>query len=89
MNIAGMSEAMVLATKCGVDPERVFEAIKGGLAGSTVLNAKMPMVLERNFNPGFRIELHIKDLNNAVAAAKAVGMEIPLTSEDFGNDESA
>ncbi len=81
MNIAGMCEAMVLATKCGVDPERVFQAIKGGLAGSTVLNAKMPMVLERNFNPGFRIELHIKDLNNAMAAAKAVGMEIPLTGE--------
>ena len=45
LNIAAMSEAMVLATKAGVDPEKVFNAIKGGLAGSTVLNAKMPLAL--------------------------------------------
>lgn len=81
LNIAAMSEAMVLATKCGVDAEKVFDAIKGGLAGSTVLNAKMPMVLDGNFNPGFRIELHIKDLQNALDAAHTVGSPIPLTSE--------
>ena len=52
LNIAAMSEAMVLATKAGVDPERVYQAIRGGLAGSTVLDAKMPLVLERNFKPG-------------------------------------
>lgn len=81
LNIAAMSEAMVLATKCGVDAEKVFDAIKGGLAGSTVLNAKMPMVLDGNFDPGFRIELHIKDLQNALDAAHTVGSPIPLTSE--------
>lgn len=80
LNIAAMSEAFVLATKAGVNPENVFNAIKGGLAGSTVLNAKAPMVLQRNFTPGFRIELHIKDLTNAMNAAKAVDMDLPLTS---------
>ena len=59
-NIAAMGEALVLATKCGIDPAVVFDAVKGGLAGSTVLNAKAPMVLDRNFKPGFRIKLHQK-----------------------------
>lgn len=81
VNIAGMSEALVLATKAGVDPEQVFEAIRGGLAGSTVLNAKAPMILNRNFNPGFRIGLHIKDLNNAMDTANAHRMELPLTNQ--------
>ncbi len=81
LNIAAMSEAYVLATKAGVDPERVFNAIKGGLAGSTVLNAKSPMVLEGNYKPGFRIELHIKDLQNALDTAHETGVPIPLTSQ--------
>jgi 2-hydroxy-3-oxopropionate reductase len=81
LNIAAMSEAFVLATKAGVDPERVFNAIKGGLAGSTVLNAKAPMVLEGNYKPGFRIELHIKDLQNALDTAHEIGVPIPLTSQ--------
>jgi len=81
LNIAAMSEAMVLATKAGVDPEKVFQAIRGGLAGSTVLDAKVPMVLERNFKPGFRIELHIKDLMNALDTAHEIGVPIPLTSQ--------
>jgi 2-hydroxy-3-oxopropionate reductase len=81
LNIAAMSEALVLATKAGVNPETVFNAIKGGLAGSTVLNAKAPMVLDGNFKPGFRIELHIKDLQNALDTAHAVGVPIPLTSQ--------
>jgi 2-hydroxy-3-oxopropionate reductase len=81
LNIAAMSEAFVLATKAGVDPERVFNAIKGGLAGSTVLNAKAPMVLEGNYKPGFRIELHIKDLQNALDTAHETGVPIPLTSQ--------
>lgn len=80
LNIAAMSEAFVLATKAGVDPERVFNAIKGGLAGSTVLNAKAPMVLEGNYKPGFRIELHIKDLQNALDTAHETTTPIPLTS---------
>jgi len=80
LNIAALSEALVLATKAGVDPARVFEAIKGGLAGSTVMNAKAPMMLAGNFKPGFRIELHIKDLANALDTAHALGVPIPLTS---------
>ncbi|MGA2547340.1 MAG: 2-hydroxy-3-oxopropionate reductase [Rectinemataceae bacterium] len=81
LNIAAMSEAYVLATKAGVDPEKVFNAIKGGLAGSNVLNAKSPMVLEGNYKPGFRIELHIKDLQNALDTAHEIGVPIPLTSQ--------
>lgn len=81
VNIAAMSEAFVLAEKSGVNPNNVFEAIKGGLAGSTVLNAKMPMILERNFKPGFRIELHIKDLLNAISASQSINMELPITKK--------
>jgi 2-hydroxy-3-oxopropionate reductase len=80
LNIAAMSEAMVLAAKAGVDPEKVFQAIRGGLAGSTVLDAKMPLVLKGNFKPGFRIELHIKDLANALDTAHEVGVPVPLSS---------
>jgi len=80
LNIAAMSEAMVLATKSGVDPGKVFQAIRGGLAGSTVLDAKMPLVLEGNFKPGFRIELHIKDLANALDTAHELGVPVPLSS---------
>jgi 2-hydroxy-3-oxopropionate reductase len=79
-NIAAMGEALVLATRAGIDPEAVFNAIKGGLAGSTVLNAKAPMVLERNFKPGFRIRLHQKDLRNALLAAESMKVALPLTS---------
>lgn len=81
LNIAAVSEGLVLAAKAGADPEKVYNAIKGGLAGSTVLNAKGPMILDRNFNPGFRIELHIKDLLNAVDTAHDVGAPLPLTSQ--------
>jgi 2-hydroxy-3-oxopropionate reductase len=80
-NIAAMAEALVLATKVGVDPELVYQAIRGGLAGSTVLDAKAPMVLNRNFNPGFRIELHIKDLTNALSAAHSAASPVPLTAQ--------
>jgi 2-hydroxy-3-oxopropionate reductase len=80
LNIAAVSEAFVLATKAGVDPSAVFDAIKGGLAGSTVMNAKVPMILDGNFKPGFRIELHIKDLQNALDTAHNLGAPIPLTA---------
>lgn len=81
LNIAAMSEALVLATKAGVEPGKVVDAIKGGLAGSTVLNAKAPMVLAGNYKPGFRIDLHIKDLQNALDTAHEIGAPIPLTSQ--------
>jgi len=80
LNIAALSEAMTLATKAGVDPELVFNAIKGGLAGSTVMNAKAPLIIDRKFDPGFRINLHIKDLNNAMETAHDVGVPLPLTA---------
>lgn len=80
LNIAAVSEAFTLATKAGVDPEAVFGAIRGGLAGSTVMNAKVPMMLDGNFRPGFRIELHIKDLANALDTAHALGVPVPLTA---------
>jgi len=80
VNIAGMGEALVLATKAGLDPEVVFNAVKGGLAGSAVLNAKAPMVISRNFKPGFRVRLHQKDLRNALLAAEAMKLPLPFTS---------
>lgn len=80
LNIAAMSEAMVLATKAGVNPERLYQAIRYGLAGSTVLDAKMPLALAGNFKPGFRIELHIKDLANALDTAHQLGVPVPLSS---------
>jgi 2-hydroxy-3-oxopropionate reductase len=81
LNIAAMSEALVLGAKGGVNPEIIFKAIRGGLAGSNVLDAKAPMVLNGNFKPGFRIELHIKDLANAIETAHEVGVPLPLTSQ--------
>jgi 2-hydroxy-3-oxopropionate reductase len=81
LNIAAMSEALVLGAKAGVNPEVIYKAIRGGLAGSTVLDAKAPMVLSGNFKPGFRIELHIKDLANAIETGHDVGVPLPLTSQ--------
>ena len=80
VNIAGMAEALVLATKAGLDPEVVYNAVKGGLAGSAVLNAKAPMVISRNFKPGFRVRLHQKDLRNALLAAESMKVSLPFTS---------
>ena len=80
LNIAAVSEAFMLATKAGVDPKLVFEAIKGGLAGSTVMNAKAPMIMEGNYEPGFKIDLHIKDLNNVLETGHNVGAPLPLTA---------
>ena len=79
-NIAAVSEAFMLAVRAGVDPHLVFDAIKGGLAGSAVLNAKAPMMMDRNFAPGFRVDLHIKDLNNALDTGHGVGSPLPLTA---------
>jgi len=81
LNIAAMSEALVLGAKAGVAPETIYRAIRGGLAGSMVLDAKAPMVLNGNFKPGFRIELHLKDLANALETGHEVGVPLPLTSQ--------
>ncbi len=80
INIAAMSEALVLATKAGVEPDLVYQAIRGGLAGSTVLDAKAPLVMDRKFDPGFRINLHIKDLANALDTAHEVGIPVQMTA---------
>ena len=80
-NIQALAEALTLAQKAGVDPELVFQAIKGGLAGSTVMNAKAPMMITGNDKPGFKIDLHIKDLNNVLDCAHAVGAPVPMTAE--------
>jgi 2-hydroxy-3-oxopropionate reductase len=80
LNIAAVSEALVLATKAGVDPNLVYQAIRGGLAGSTVLDAKAPLMMDRKFNPGFRINLHIKDLGNVLETSHEVGVPLPLSA---------
>jgi len=80
LHIHAMGEAFALAVKAGVDPAAVFDAIKGGLAGSNVLDAKMPLVLSRDFKPGFRMRLHQKDLTNALATAKELGLSLPATA---------
>ncbi len=79
-NIEAVGEALVLVRKAGLDPNVVFEAIRGGLAGSNVLNAKAPMMIAGNFDPGFRIRLHQKDLNNALLTGKELGVPLPVTA---------
>jgi len=79
-NIEALSEALVLAQKAGVDPERVFNAIRGGLAGSAVMEAKAPMMLDRNFRAGFRIRLHQKDLRNVLLTAQELNVPLPVTA---------
>lgn len=80
VNIAVIAEAMMLASRSGVDPEAVFQAIRGGLAGSTALDAKAPLMLEREFAPGFRLNLHMKDLDNALEAGHQAASPLPLTA---------
>ncbi len=80
-NIAAVAEAFTLAKKAGVDPHLVLQAIQGGLAGSAVMNAKVPMMLEGNFKPGFKMDLHIKDLANALETGHSVGAPLPLTAQ--------
>ena len=79
-NIEALSEALVLAQSAGVDPEKVFNAIRGGLAGSAVMEAKGPMMLDRNFRAGFRIRLHQKDLRNVMQTAQELNVPLPVTA---------
>ncbi len=81
LNIAAVSEALVLAQKAGVSPDLVYKAIRGGLAGSTVMDAKAPMMMDRKFDPGFRIELHMKDMSNVLETSREVGVPLPLASQ--------
>ena len=79
-NIEALSEALVLSQKAGVDPEKVFNAIRGGLAGSAVMEAKAPMMLSRNFQAGFRVRLHQKDLRNVLQTAQELNIPLPVTA---------
>ena len=81
LNIAAVSEALVLATKAGADPQLVYEAIRGGLAGSTVLDAKAPMMISRNFRPGGKISINHKDIKNVMATAHEIGVPLPFTAQ--------
>ena len=79
--IAVVSEAFVFAAKSGADPEKVYQAIRGGLAGSAVLDAKIPMIIERNFKPGGSIRINHKDIKNVVETAHSIDVPIPYTAQ--------
>jgi 2-hydroxy-3-oxopropionate reductase len=77
--LQAISEALVLAQKAGVDIQLVYEAIRGGMAGGRTLDMKIPTLIQRNFEPGFKMDLHIKDLKNALLAGKSLGVALPST----------
>lgn len=81
LTIAAVSEGFVLAAKAGADPEKVYEAIRGGLAGSTVLDAKIPMIINRDFKPGGKISINLKDIKNVMSTAHNMDVPLPMTSQ--------
>ena len=83
LGIAAVSEAFVLAAKAGADPEKVYQAIRGGLAGSAVLDAKAPMMLRRDFKPGGKLSINHKDIRNVVDTAHALAVPVPFTAALF------
>lgn len=83
LNIAAVSEALVLAAKAGVDPMKVYKAIRGGLAGSAVLDAKAPMMCRRDFKPGGKISINHKDIKNVLDTAHQIDVPLPLTANLF------
>ncbi|MGI8976494.1 MAG: 2-hydroxy-3-oxopropionate reductase [Thermomicrobiales bacterium] len=80
LNYAAVSEALVLGSKAGVDPEKIIEVLNGGLAASRVLEMRGPTMVQHNFEPGFRVNLHRKDLGIAMAAAKENDVPLPVTA---------
>jgi 2-hydroxy-3-oxopropionate reductase len=80
LTIEAVSEALVLGSKGGVPPEKLVEALSGGLAGSAVMEAKKEKFFSHDFEPGFRIELHHKDLGIALAAGREYGVALPVTA---------
>ena len=78
--LEGVSEALVLGSKAGVDPAKVIEAVSGGLAGTKVMDQKREKFLGHDFDPGFRVELHHKDLGIALRTAREVGVPLPVTA---------
>lgn len=83
LNIATLGEALVFAMKAGVDPEKVFQAIRGGLAGSAVMDAKAPMIMDRNFKPGGKISINHKDIKNVVNTAHDLDIPVPMSAQLF------
>lgn len=81
LNIAAVSEALVLAAKAGADPEKVYQAIRGGLAGSVVLDAKAPMMVARNFKAGGTLAINLKDITNVMDTAQSLDVPLILTSQ--------
>lgn len=81
LNIAALSEALVLAAKAEIDIEKMYQAIRGGLAGSTVMDAKVPLILDRNFKPGGTIAINMKDLTNVLQTAHDLDVPLPLSSQ--------
>jgi 2-hydroxy-3-oxopropionate reductase len=83
LNISALGEALVFATKAGVDPEKVFMAIRGGLAGSTVMENKAPMMMNRDFKPGGKISINHKDIKNVLATAHEMDIPVPMSAQLF------
>jgi 2-hydroxy-3-oxopropionate reductase len=80
LNIEAVAEALLFAAKAGADPARVRQALMGGFASSKILEVHGERMVKRTFNPGFRIELHQKDLNLALSSARALGVSLPNTA---------
>ena len=80
LNIAAVAEALVFASKAGADPAKVRQALMGGFAASRILEVHGERMIKRTFDPGFRIELHQKDLNLALQGARAMGVSLPNTA---------
>jgi len=81
VNIAVVAEALLLGKKAGVDPQRIFDAIKGGLAGSQCFTDKAPRMFSANYDPGFRMKLHVKDLTNVLQTSQTLHNAMPLTAQ--------
>ncbi len=80
LTIEAVAEGLLFASKAGADPARVRQALMGGLATSRILEVHGERMIKRSFDPGFRIELHQKDLNLALAGARALGVSLPNTA---------
>ena len=80
LNIEAVGEALLFAAKMGADPAKVRAALMGGFASSKILEVHGERMINRTFNPGFRIELHQKDLNLALSSARAIGVSLPNTA---------
>ena len=83
LNIAALSEALVFAKKAGAEPQKVFEAIRGGLAGSQVMEDKAPRMIARNFKPGGKIAVNHKDIRNVLDTAHQLDVPVPMSAGLF------